>query len=138
MNLPPIELTRSEWIVLKAIWGREPCTAPGLQEELFKATGWTYSTVRTIMDRMVAKGILQAEKLRNLTLFRANVTRAQAQRSEILYTLKHAFDGALTPMVQHLLETNEVSESDLAEIEALIKARRKFRTRGKPTKGEAK
>ena len=135
MPLPSLELTRSEWIVLKAVWRREPCTAPGIQEELHQATGWTYSTVRTLMDRMVAKGILQAEKLRNLTLFRSQVTRAQAQQSELLYALKHAFDGALTPMVQHLIETNDLAESDLAEIEELISAKREANRRSRREKG---
>ena len=85
----------------------------------------SYSTVRTMMDRMVAKGLLQAEKLRNLTLYRSTVTRAQAQRGELLYALKHAFNGALTPMVQCLLETNSLSAAELAEIESLLKAKKK-------------
>lgn len=127
----PVELTRSEWIILKAVWNHEPCTAPGMQEELHDATKWTYSTVRTVMDRMVAKGFLKTEKLRNLTLFRANVSRAQTQQGELLYTLKHAFDGALTPMVQNLIETGDISERDLTEIEALISAKRKAKGKGK-------
>ena len=120
-----IELTEAEWTIIKAVWENEPCAAPALQEKLFKRTQWTYSTVRTLMDRMVVKGLLTAEKIRNLTLYRSAVTRAQAQRGELLYALKHAFNGALTPMVQCLLETNQLSSAELAELEAIIKAKRK-------------
>lgn len=120
-----IELTEAEWTIIKAVWDNEPCAAPTIQAKLFKRTEWAYSTVRTLMDRMVGKGLLTAEKVRNLTRYRSAVTRAQAQRGELLYALKHAFNGALTPMVQCLLETNKVSADELAELESLIKAKKK-------------
>ena len=130
MPKPVIELTESEWTVIKSVWENEPCAAPTIQEKLFKQTEWTYSTVRTVMDRMVVKGLLTAEKVRNLTLYRTAVTREQAQRGELLYALKHAFNGALTPMVQCLLDTNDVSREDLDKIKHLIAAHEKSRGKG--------
>lgn len=125
MSQPEIELTKAEWTIIKAVWEKQPCAAPDIQERLVKKTAWTYSTVRTLMDRMVAKGILTAEKVRNLTLYRSAVTREQAQRGELAYALKHAFNGALTPMLQCLLNTDDLSRSELAELETLIKEKRK-------------
>jgi BlaI family transcriptional regulator, penicillinase repressor len=121
----PHELTRMEWAIIKAVWEREPCTAPQVQEMLAKTRGWTYSTVRTVMDRMAAKGLLKAEKVKNQTLYGSAVTRQQAQRGEVLATLKRAFNGALTPMVQCLIDSGSVSAAELAELERLIKARKK-------------
>src|SRR5258708_4103551 len=95
-----IELTEAEWSIIKAVWENEPCAAPTVQEKLHKQTEWTYSTVRTLMDRMVAKGLLTAEKIRNLTLYRSAVTREQAQ-------------------------TGELSAQELAGLEALIKEKKK-------------
>ena len=125
MAKPEIELTEAEWTIIKAVWENEPCAAPAIQEKLFKRTEWTYSTVRTLMDRMVAKGLLTAEKVRNLTQYKSAITRAQAQRGELLYALKHAFNGALTPMVQCLLETNDLSADELAKLESFIKAKKR-------------
>ncbi len=125
MPKPENELTEAEWAIIKAVWDKEPCTAPEIQEKLLKATSWTYSTVRTLMDRMVGKGLLSAKKERNLTLYSSAITRSQAQRGELLYALKHAFNGALTPMVQCLLETNSLSDEELAELEMMIKSRKK-------------
>lgn len=119
------ELTEAEWAIIKAVWETEPCTAPDIREKLHRQTAWTYSTVRTLMDRMVVKGLLAAEKVRNLTIYRSAVTREQAQRGELFYALKHAFNGALTPMVQCLLDTGNLSTRELAELESLIKAKQK-------------
>ena len=135
MPKPEIELTEAEWRIIKAVWENEPCAAPAIQEKLFKHTQWTYSTVRTLMDRMVGKGLLTAEKIRNLTLYRSAVTKQQAQRGELLYALKHAFNGALTPMVQCLLGSGEVTRDDLNQIKQLIAEHEKSR---KPGKGGTK
>ena len=119
------ELTESEWAIIKAVWEMEPCTAPDIRQKLQRQTAWTYSTVRTLMDRMVVKGLLTAEKAQHPTLYRSAVTREQAQRGELFYALKHAFNGALTPMVQCLLDTGNLSADELAELESVIKAKKK-------------
>jgi BlaI family penicillinase repressor len=125
MSKPTVELTEAEWSVIKAVWENEPCTAPAIQEKLFQPMGWTYSTVRTLMDRMVAKRVLKARKQGKLTIYTSVVTRAQAQHGELFYALKHAFNGALTPMVQCLLENNELDADELEKLESLIKAKKK-------------
>jgi predicted transcriptional regulator len=81
------------------------------------------------MDRLVAKGVLKARKEGKITIYNSAVTRRQAQRSELFYTLKHAFNGALTPMVQCLLESKDLDAGELAKIEALLQAE-KTRARG--------
>jgi BlaI family penicillinase repressor len=125
MSKPTVELTEAEWSVIKAVWETEPCTAPAIQEKLFKPTGWTYSTVRTLMDRMVAKRVLKAKKEGKLTIYHSAVTRRQAQHGELFYTLKHAFNGALTPMVQCLLESRDLDAAELEQLESMIAARKK-------------
>ena len=125
MSKPTVELTEAEWSIIKAVWEHEPCTAPAIQEKLHRATDWTYSTVRTLMDRMVVKGVLKARKDGKLTIYHSVVTRAQAQRGELFYALKHAINGALTPMVQCLLENNDLGSDELEKLESFIKAKRK-------------
>ena len=133
MSKTQAELTEAEWAIIKAVWENEPCTAPEVQGKLHKQTAWTYSTVRTLMDRMVAKGLLTAKKERNVTLYSSVVTRAQAQRGELLYALKNAFNGALSPMLECLLDTRDLSREELNNIKQIIADHEKnhSKTRGK-------
>ena len=100
----PVELTEAEWDIMRVVWGEGPCAAGTVQERLQATRNWAYSTVKTTMDRMVKKGLLDTHSIRNLQLFSAAVTEDQAKRSEVRRTLRRAFDGALTPMMQFLLE----------------------------------
>ena len=118
------ELTEAEWAIIKAVWDNQPCAAPTVQETLENKKGWSYSTVKTLMDRMVSKGLLKTERIRNLILYRPAITKKEAQKGEVMRAVKRAFNGALTPMMQFLLENNKLSKNQLDELEALIKKRR--------------
>ena len=121
------DFSENEWRILEAVWAHEPCTAPAIQEILQSEKNWAYTTVKTLMDRMVKKGLLRAEKVRTLYFYRAAVTVRQAKKREVSRTLKRAFDGALTPMMQFLLEEESVSDQELDQLEQLIQARRRKR-----------
>jgi BlaI family penicillinase repressor len=117
-------LTEGEWAIMQAVWKLQPCAAPTVQEALARKRKWSYSTVKTMMDRMAAKGLLATRKVRNLVLYRSAITRRQAQRGEVMRTIKQAFNGAMTPMMQFLIEGHDFSEEQLNELEALIHKKR--------------
>lgn len=125
MSKPEFQLTEGEWAIIQAIWDEEPCTAPAVQEKLAEKKNWSYSTVKTMMDRMAAKGLLKTKKLRNLILYSSAVTRTQAQKNEVMNAIKRAFNGSLTPMMQFLIKDNELSVDELSQIEEMIKQKRK-------------
>lgn len=80
---------------------------------------------------MVKKGLLKTEKIRNLYLYRSAVTQSQARNSEIARTLKRAFDGTFTPMMQFLIENDQLSEEEYHHLEQLIKKRKRKKTGSK-------
>jgi len=124
MSKKNYQLTEGEWAIIQAVWDNEPCAAPAVQEELETQKSWTYSTVKTMMDRMVTKGLLKTKRIRNLILYRSAITKIQAQKGEIMRTVKRAFNGALTPMMQFLLDNHKLSQKQLNELERLIKKKR--------------
>jgi len=119
------ELTEAEWDIIQVVWEHEPCAAPEVQEELVARKKWTYSTVKTLMDRMVTKGLLTPERIRNLMLYRAAIRRQDAQRGELMRTVKRAFGGAFTPMMQFMLESDTLSPKELHELQDMIQKKRR-------------
>jgi len=120
------ELTEAEWDIIQVVWERQPCAAPTVQEELAGRKKWTYSTVKTLMDRMVTKGLLTTERIRNLMLYRSAISRQDAQRGELMRAVKRAFGGAFTPMMQFMLDSDALSRKELDDLESLIRRKRRF------------
>jgi BlaI family penicillinase repressor len=119
------ELTEAEWDIIQVVWERQPCAAPTVQEELAGRKKWTYSTVKTLMDRMVTKGLLTTERIRNLMLYRSAISRQDAQRGELMRAVKRAFGGAFTPMMQFMLDNDALSRKELDDLESLIRKKRR-------------
>ena len=114
------ELSEAEWAIMKVVWEKEPCAAGEVQEILQESKNWAYSTVKGAMDRMAEKGFLKINKIRNLQLFSSTINQEEAQKGEFKKMLKRAFDDALTPMMQFLLENEELSANELRQIRQMI------------------
>ena len=117
---PMVELTEAEWQIMKVVWEKEPCAAGTVQESLAGTRDWAYSTVKTTMDRMAEKGFLQIQRIRNLQLFKSCVSEVDAKRGEFRKMLKRAFDGALTPMMQFLIEHEGLSNDEAAQLRKFV------------------
>ena len=117
---PAPEIAEAEWIIMKVVWEHEPCAAGTVQEEMANSKGWAYATVKTTMDRMARKGFLKVDRIRNLQLFSSCITPVDAKRLEFRKMLKRAFDGALTPMMQFLIEHEGLSTKQAAQLRKLI------------------
>ena len=114
------ELTEAEWIIMKVVWENEPCAAGTVQDALANSKDWAYSTVKTTMDRMANKGFLKIQKIRNLQLFSSVISEVDAKRGEFRKMLKRAFDGALTPMMQFLIDHEGLSKTESAQLRKLV------------------
>ena len=119
-NKSNAELAEAEWVIMKVVWENEPCAAGTVQEALINSKDWAYSTVKTTMDRMVDKGFLEIQKIRNLQLFSSVISEVDAKRGEFRKMLKRAFDGALTPMMQFLIEHEGLSKAESAQLRKLV------------------
>ena len=119
------EMTDGDWTILEAVWRLEPCTAPTVQEALQEQTHWPYNTVKTMMDRMAVKGLLKTERVRHLVVFRSAISQKRAKKSEVMGAVKRAFEGALTPMMQFMLDRHDFTDQQLSELETLIREKRR-------------
>jgi len=115
-----VELTEAEWDIMKVVWDKEPCAAGTVQETLAQSRDRAYSTVKTTMDRMAEKGFLEIERIRNLQLFKSCISEVDARRGEFRKMLKRAFDGALTPMMQFLIEHEGLSKEEALQLRKLV------------------
>jgi BlaI family penicillinase repressor len=128
------DLTEAEWSIMEIVWEQGYCTAPDVQELLQERTGWAYSTVKTMMDRMAAKGLLETERIRKMILFRPAIKRVQAQRAELMRTVKRAFNGAFSPMVEFLLDDNTFSKEELEHLKTLLQQKSEKKASRSPKK----
>ena len=120
-----MKLSNFELDVLQVIWKQAPCAAPDVHEQIQPQHQVTYSTVKTIIDRLEKKGALERCGQTGRTIFyRASVSPDSVQKPLLEQFLSRVFAGNLRPLFNQLLDEDHLSEDDLAYLEQLLAKRR--------------
>lgn len=115
-------ISEAEHAVMEVLWDEAPLTAAEVHERIDPARGWSDRTVKTMLSRLLGKGVLSHDEDGRRYLYRPTVARADYVAVESRRLVDRLFGGRITPLVAHLAERDELSDADIAEIEALLKA----------------
>jgi len=117
-------ISEAEHAVMEVLWEEAPLTASEVHERIDPARGWSDRTVKTMLSRLLAKGVLVHEEDGRRYLYRPAVAREDYVSTESRRLVDRLFGGRGAALVAHLAERDELSDDDIAEIEALLKALR--------------
>ena len=115
-------ISGAEHEVMEVLWRDSPLTAADVAERVPAQRGWSVRTVKTLLSRLLAKGVLAHEAQGRRYLYRPAIAREEYVARESRRLLDRLFGGSVSPLVAHLAERDSLSERDIAEIEALLKA----------------
>jgi predicted transcriptional regulator len=115
-------ISDAEHAVMEVLWRRAPLTAIEVNDALAPERGWSLQTVKTLLGRLVGKQVVAHEADGRRYLYRPLVARDAYVAHESQRLVDRLFGGKVTPLVAHLAETQQLSDKDIADIEALLKA----------------
>lgn len=115
-----MQISAAESLVMNALWRRSPLTADDIVAEVAGPQGWSEPTVKSLINRLLTKGAVAAEKQGRRYLYRPLVERSAYVSRESQGLLDRLFDGRLAPLVSHFSQTNRLSPEDVAELKRLI------------------
>lgn len=115
-----MKLSDAEWTVMNALWEKSPASARDVLENCQEETAWAYSTVKTLLGRLVDKGALAERKRANTSLYEPLVTQTEARRSALRSLVDKAFDGAFGPLLQHMVSDEKLPKSDRRELNTIL------------------
>lgn len=112
----------SELVILKHLWSEGPQSVGEIHTAISERLGWSRSSSRKTIERMVGKGLLSQREQHGL-----NIYRAKAKKIPTLAGLIQSFasdvlglDGPLP--VSNLVKSEVLSDAELAELDAFLKA----------------
>ncbi|CBA16798.1 BlaI/MecI/CopY family transcriptional regulator [Xanthomonas albilineans] len=113
-------ISEAEAVVMEVLWERHPLSA----EEVFAALsghgGWAEPTVKTLLNRLLNKGAIRADKQGRRYLYTPLLQRAQWVQQQSEGLLERLFGGRIAPLVAHFSERGKLSDADVAELKRLI------------------
>ena len=113
-------ISEDEHAVMEALWTRAPLTAAEVCEDVCSNRDWTLATVKTLLSRLVAKRAVTTEADGKRFLYSPAIPRARYLGGESRRLVDRLFGGRAAPLVAHLAAQEALTDSDIAEIEALL------------------
>ncbi len=114
-------ISEAEHAVMEVLWADSPLDATNVADRLAVAQGWTLTTVKTLLGRLVAKNALTTQAEGRKFLYRPLMARSDYLSGESQRLVDRLFGGKLSPLVAHLAEREALSAEDISEIEALLR-----------------
>jgi len=82
--------------------------------------GLARSTVLTMMERLRGKGYLRRRQVQGMYRYSTSTGPAEAMRSAVGSFVEKTLSGSVSPFVAWMSERGEVSDDELAELQALV------------------
>ena len=114
-------IAEGEYAVMEVLWDEAPLTAADVAARVPEDRGWSLATVKTMLSRLLAKGVLTHEEDGRRYLYRPAIRREDYVAEESGRLIDRMFGGKLTPLVAQLAARDRLSAADIEEIEALLK-----------------
>ncbi len=116
MSIPSI----SELSLLKALWRQHPLSAREIHEQVAEELGWSYSSTRKTLERMLEKGMV-AQQVRH----GVQVYEAVLEKVGTLAAFAHDFGKRVmeidTPLPVNMFTGSKlVDERELARLEQML------------------
>src|SRR5690348_3320885 len=116
----PPAISEAESQVMDLLWQRAPQGSDELASALHADTGWHENTVRTLLNRLIRKGAVRAEREGRRYLYSPLLTREQWQAAESRSLLDRVFGGRIAPLLVHFSRNEKLSAKDIAELRKLV------------------
>jgi predicted transcriptional regulator len=116
----PIAISDAESRVMEALWQQAPQTSEDIVASLLQPTGWHEKTIKTLLNRLLGKGAVSAQKDGRRYLYSPVLRREEWQQLESRSLLDRVFGGKVAPLLAHFSQHEKLSTKDVAELRKLI------------------
>ena len=115
-----MNISDAEAQVMEILWQRHPLAAEEVVAALATRTGWAEATVKTLLNRLLKKGAIEAGRDGRRYLYSPVLQRDAwlARQSEGL--IDRLFGGRVAPLVAHFSERGRLGQRDIEALKRLI------------------
>jgi len=96
-------LQQTEWDILATLWELRSASAGDVTKAIQTRHSWAYSTVKTLLKRMVNKGLVRAHLKSDVWRFSPVYSRLELQQRQWRHFVDVAFDGSVKLATQFVL-----------------------------------
>jgi BlaI family transcriptional regulator, penicillinase repressor len=115
-----VAISEAESVVMEVLWRLGPMRSENVVERLTNHQQWREPTIKTLLNRLLNKGAISAEKDGRRYVYSPVLTRDEWLSRESKGLLDRLFGGRVAPLVAHFGRHGKLSKKDIAELKRMI------------------
>jgi len=112
--------TKPELAILKLLWRSKELSARQIHTEIAELFDWSYSTVRTVLERMTEKGLVSKTPVEGVNIYEAEVGKVALLGRMISDFSKRVLELDGAPAAAFFADSKLLSEDELEELEQAL------------------
>lgn len=113
-------LTEQELEIMKVVWQRGEVTVRDVYEEILDRRKVAYTTVMTMLGVLEGKGHVEKVAGEKAYVYRPTRPKHEVISGMVADFVTRVFNGSAKPLMQHLIDSEQVSKEELEEIARLL------------------
>lgn len=114
------ELSKAEYDILRILWKDGRLTVREVHDQVFDIHKWAYTTTKTMMDRMIKKGLLEREKYHGIYLYKPLISRPAGLARMVRFFADRVLETDIGSVVSIFAKSNTLSADEIEELERLL------------------
>lgn len=119
-------ITDAEWEVMRVVWANDRVTSKQVISVLQEKMDWTQSTIKTILGRLVGKGVLNAEQEGRNFIYTANIEEKEAVRDYVEDIFNRICNKKVGNVIGSIIENHVLSFDDIDRLEKILEMKKSF------------
>ena len=119
---PSLQPTKPELAVLKLLWRKKALSAREIADEIAPDFNWTYSTMRTVIERMCEKGLLRKKSADGINVYSAAIGKVALLSRMIRDFSDRVLELDAAPSAVMFADSKLLTEDEIRELEKILKA----------------
>lgn len=117
---PTPELSRAEYDILRPLWKQGQLSVREVHDRVSVAHGWAYTTTKTMMDRMAAKGLLERSAFHGVFLYRPLISRPAGLARLVKFFADRVLETDPAAVVSLFARSGSLSAEEMGELERIL------------------
>ncbi len=115
------KITDSELEVMKLLWcAKDALPVTEIREKLQGSKGWEPATIKTLVSRLVSKGVVRQEK-RNVYYYSPVISEKEYSSWATKDLITRIYNGKASDLIASLVSSNGLTKDDIAELREMFK-----------------
>ncbi|MBY4973483.1 CopY/TcrY family copper transport repressor [Streptococcus suis] len=119
-------ITDAEWEVMRVVWANDLVTSRTVISVLKEKMNWTESTIKTILGRLVEKGVLNTEQEGRKFIYTANIEEKGAIRDYTEDIFNRICKKKVGNVIGSIIEDHVLSFDDIDRLEKILEIKKSF------------